>query len=158
MDETLNRVVLFLNHLLLQEPEAMRRLARQKGQRIEVQWKTFSMKLSPTPAGLFERVQTDGFDLRLTVTDESPLDIATALMRGNKPGVRVEGDVQLAAEVNWLIDHVRWEAEEDLAKWLGDGSAHTLATLARNGIAALKRFAAPFKPASADADPQKASA
>jgi ubiquinone biosynthesis protein UbiJ len=158
MDETLNRVVLFLNHVLLQEPEAMRRLARQKGQRIEVQWKTFSMKLSPTPAGLFERVQTDGFDLRLTVTDESPLDIATALMRGNKPGVRVEGDVQLAAEVNWLIDHVRWEAEEDLAKWLGDGSAHTLATLARNGIAALKRFAAPFKPASADADPQKASA
>ena len=158
MDETLNRVVLFLNHVLLQEPEAMRRLARQKGQRIEVQWKTFSMKLSPTPAGLFERVQTDGFDLRLTVTDESPLDIATALMRGNKPGVRVEGDVQLAAEVNWLIDHVRWEPEEDLAKWLGDGSAHTLATLARNGIAALKRFAAPFKPASADADPQKASA
>jgi ubiquinone biosynthesis protein UbiJ len=158
MDETLNRVVLFLNHVLLQEPEAMRRLARQKGQRIEVQWKTFSMKLSPTPAGLLERVQTDGFDLRLTVTDESPLDIATTLMRGDKPGVRVEGDVQLAAEVNWLIDHVRWEPEEDAAKWLGDGPTHTLATLARNGIAALKRFAAPFKRASADADPKKASA
>jgi ubiquinone biosynthesis protein UbiJ len=116
------------------------------------------MKLSPTPAGLFERVQTEGFDLRLTVTDESPLDIATALMRGGKPGVRVEGDVQLAAEVNWLIDHVRWEPEEDVAQWMGDGPAHTLATLARSGIAALKRFAAPFQPASTDADPKKASA
>jgi ubiquinone biosynthesis protein UbiJ len=158
MDETLNRVVLFLNHVLMQEPEAMRRLARQKGQRIEVQWQSFSMKLSPTPAGLLERVHTDGFDLRLTVTDESPLDIATALVRGDKPGVRVEGDVQLAAEVNWLIDHVRWEPEEDVARWIGDGPAHTLITLARNCIAALKRFTAPFKAASADADPKKASA
>ena len=92
MDETLNRVVLFLNHVLMQEPEAMRRLARQKGQRIELQWQKFNLQLSPTPAGLLGRVQVDGFDLRLTVTDESPLDIATALLRGDKPSVRIEGE------------------------------------------------------------------
>ena len=126
VDETLNRVVLFLNHVLQQEPEAMRRLARQKGQRIELQWQSFALKLSPTPAGLLERVQVEGFDLRLTMTDPTPLDVATALLRGDKPGVRIEGDVQLAAEVNWLIDHVRWDFEEDLSKLLGDAAANTL--------------------------------
>ena len=140
MDETLNRVVLFLNHVLMQEPEAMRRLARQKGQRIELQWQKFTLQLAPTPAGLLERVQVEGFDLRLTVTESSPLDIASALMRGDKPSVRIEGDVQLAAEVNWLIDHVRWEPEEDLAKWIGDAPAHTLGNWARSAQAALKGF------------------
>jgi len=38
VDETLNRLVLFLNHVLMSEPEAMQRLARQKGQRIELVW------------------------------------------------------------------------------------------------------------------------
>ncbi len=141
-DETLNRLVLFVNHVLMQEPEAMRRLARQKGQRIELQWQQFVLQLSPTPAGLLERVQVEGFDLRLTVTDENPLDVATALLRGDKPSVRIEGDVQLAAEVNWLIDHVRWDAEEDLARLIGDAPAHTLAQWARSAIAALKKFSA----------------
>jgi len=84
----------------------------------------------------------DGFDLRLTVTEESPLDIATALMRGDKPSVRIEGDVQLATEVNWLIDHVRWDAEEDLARLIGDAPAHTLAQWARSAMLALKKFTA----------------
>ena len=149
MDETLNRVVLFLNHVLMQEPEAMRRLARQKGQRIALQWQKFNLQLSPTPAGLLERVQVDGFDLRLTVTEESPLDVATALLRGDKPSVRIEGDVQLAAEVNWLIDHVRWDAEEDLARLVGDAAAHTLAQLARSAITALKSFTAQRRDAAA---------
>ena len=147
-DETLNRLVLFVNHVLMQEPEAMRRLARQKGQRIELQWQQFALQLSPTPAGLLERVQVEGFDLRLTVTDENPLDVATALLRGDKPSVRIEGDVQLAAEVNWLIDHVRWDAEEDLARLIGDAPAHTLAQWARSAIAALKKFSAQRRDAS----------
>jgi ubiquinone biosynthesis protein UbiJ len=141
-DETINRVVLFLNHVLMQEPEAMRRLARQKGQRIQLQWQKFSLQLSPTPAGLLERMPVEGFDLRLTVTDESPLEIANAWMRGDKPSVRIEGDVQLAAEINWLIDHVRWDAEEDLARLVGDAPAHTLAQCARSALTAVRQFAA----------------
>ena len=97
---------------------------------------------------MLERVQVEGFDLRLTVTDENPLDVATALLRGDKPSVRIEGDVQLAAEVNWLIDHVRWDAEEDLARLIGDAPAHTLAQWARSAIAALKKFSAQRRDAS----------
>ena len=142
VDESLNRLVLFLNHVLMSEPEAMARLARQKGQRIELVWDRLQLQLTPTPAGLLERGRFDGFDLRLTVTEESPIAIASALARGDKPKVRIEGDVQLAAEINWLIDHVRWDAEEDLARLLGDAPAHTLAQAARQAMAALRSFVA----------------
>ena len=142
VDESLNRLVLFLNHVLMSEPEAMARLARQKGQRIELVWDRMQLQLTPTPAGLVERGRFEGFDLRLTVTEESPIAIASALARGDKPKVRIEGDVQLAAEINWLIDHVRWDAEEDLARLLGDAPAHTLVQAARQAMAALRSFVA----------------
>ena len=122
--------------------EAMARLARQKGQRIELAWERMQLQLVPTPAGLLERGYFEGFDLRLSVTEESPLSLAAALARGDKPKVRIEGDVQLAAEVNWLIDHVRWDIEEDLARLIGDAPAHTLAQTARKALAALRSFVA----------------
>ena len=142
VDEGVNRLVLFLNHVLMSEPEAMARLARQRGQRIELVSDRIQLQLSPTPAGLLERGRFEGFDLRLTVTEDSPVSIASVLARGDKPKVRIEGDVQLAAEVNWLIDHVRWDAEEDLARLIGDAPAHTLAQAARQAMTALRSFVA----------------
>ena len=47
VDESVNRLVLFLNHVLMSEPEAMARLARQKGQRIELVWERLQLQLSP---------------------------------------------------------------------------------------------------------------
>jgi ubiquinone biosynthesis protein UbiJ len=51
VDETLNRLVLFLNHVLMSEPQACQRLARQKGQRIEIVWQSMKLQLQPTAAG-----------------------------------------------------------------------------------------------------------
>jgi len=147
VDETFNRLVLFLNHVLMSEPEALQRLARHKGQRIELLWQKVQLQLQATPAGLLERVQGEGFDLRLTVMDENPIDLLTVLARGDKPKVRIEGDVQLAAEINWLIDNVRWDAEEDLARLMGDAPAHTLAQMGRQALAAIRGFVAGKVPA-----------
>jgi len=140
VDDLQHRLVLFLNHVLMQEPEAQERLARQKGRLVLLQWRHFHLSLSPTPAGLLERVPAGEPDLRLTVTDSSPLALAQAVLRGEKPAVRIEGDVQLAAEVNWLVDHVRWDTEEDLARLIGDAPAHTLAGVARQATQALRQF------------------
>lgn len=141
-DEVQHRLVLFLNHVLQQEPEAQARLARQKGRRVRMQWRGFHLQLGPTPAGLLERVPDGEPELRLTLTDSSPLALAQAVLLGQKPAVRIEGDVQLAAEVNWLVDHVRWDAEEDLARLIGDAPAHTLAQAARGAAQALRQFVA----------------
>jgi ubiquinone biosynthesis protein UbiJ len=149
IDETLNRVVLFLNHVISREPEAQNRLARQKGRCIQLQWQDKIVQLSPSPAGLLERVNSQKTDLKLTLTDTSPLAMAAAVLKGEKPGVHIEGDVQLAAEVNWLIDHVRWDAEEDLSGLIGDAAAHTVVSLGQQAIHALQQFARKASPSAA---------
>ncbi len=139
-DEVQHRLVLFLNHVLMQEPEAQARLMRQKGSRVRLQWRQFRLQLAATPAGLLEQVPDGEPELRLTLTDSSPLALAQAVLSGERPAVRIEGDVQLAAEVNWLVDHVRWDAEEDLARLIGDAPAHQLAQAARGAALALRQF------------------
>jgi ubiquinone biosynthesis protein UbiJ len=57
--------------------------------------------------------------------------------------------VQLAAEVNWLTEHVRWDMEEDLARVMGDVPAHTLSQMAQFMSTSLREFlakAAAFAP------------
>ena len=142
VDELQHRVVLFINHVLMQEPEAQSRLARQKGRVVRVQWRDFNLQLAATPAGLCERVPQATPDLLLTVTDTSPLDLARSAVQGERPGVRIEGDVQFAAEVNWLVDHVRWDLEEDLSRLIGDAPAHQLSRLGSTLAQGLRKFVA----------------
>ncbi len=137
--EVQHRVVLLLNHVLMQEPEAMSRLVRQKGRVVQASWMQFSLCLQATPAGLLDLADaTAKPDLVLTVTEASPLSLAQAVLSGNKPAVRIEGDVQLAAEINWLVDHVRWDLEEDLSRVIGDAPAHAVGQAARAVADALR--------------------
>ena len=141
VDEGQRRIVLLLNHILMQESEATSRLARQNGRVVLMQWRSFALKLTATPAGLLDRATAQAKpDLVLAVSEESPWALAQCALRGDKPPVRIEGDVQLAAEVNWLVDHVRWDIEEDLARLMGDAPAHTLAQAARSMAASLRQF------------------
>ncbi len=150
VNEGQRRIVLLLNHVLMQEGEAMTRLARQKDQVMMVQWRAFNFKLVATPAGLLDLAAPELTpDLVMTLTEESPLALAQAALRGDKPAVRIEGDVQLAAEVNWLTEHVRWDLEEDLARVMGDVPAHTLAQASKAMASTLRQFvskAAEFVP------------
>jgi ubiquinone biosynthesis protein UbiJ len=139
--ETHQRMVLFLNHVLMQEPAATERLKRQKGSVVRTQWRQFTVALLITPAGLFNVAPAGAIpDLRLDIAEPSPLALAQTAMRGDKPPVRIDGDVQLAADINWLVDHVRWDVEEDLARVIGDAPAHMLAQGCRNAAQALKQF------------------
>jgi len=46
----------------------------------------------------------------------------------------------LAAEINWLVDHVRWDIEEDLSRIVGDVPAHALGQAARSLRDTLHQF------------------
>src|SRR2546427_7262674 len=84
VSEVHQRLVLFLNHVLMQEKEAMERLVRQKGRVARVQWRGYSMALQITPAGLFN-VAPEGAqpDLLLEVTETSPLALAQEIGRAS---------------------------------------------------------------------------
>jgi ubiquinone biosynthesis protein UbiJ len=146
VQEVQRRIVLLLNHVLAQEPEAMTRLSRQKGRVVLFHWREFEFKLRLTPAGLLDLAPPDAAsDLTLSVTEPSPVALMQAALAGDKPGVRIEGDVQLAAEVNWLVDHVRWDIEEDLARIVGDAPAHGLAGAARRALESLRQWLTPSR-------------
>ena len=139
--ETQHRLVLFLNHVLMQEPAATERMAKQSGQVARIQWRSMALALQVTPAGLFDLAPEDAeAHLRLEVTQTSPLQLAQTALRGAKPAVRIEGDVRLAADLQWLADNVRWDVEEDLARVIGDVPAHTLASIARRASQAVRQF------------------
>ena len=141
VSEMHQRLVLFINHVLMQEKEAMDRLLRQKGRIARVQWRQYSVALLVTPAGLVDVAPEDAApDLMLEVTETSPLSLAQTALRGDKPSIRIEGDVQFAAEINWLVDNVKWDVEEDLARVIGDTPAHTVAQVAGRGAQALQQF------------------
>ena len=74
------------------------------------------------------------------LTEESPFALAQELLQGSKPAVRIEGDVQLAAEVNWLADNLRWDVEEDLSRIIGDAPSHMAVQACRKLSGALRDF------------------
>jgi ubiquinone biosynthesis protein UbiJ len=150
VEESHRRIVLLVNHVLMQEPEAMARLERQKGRVILARWREFTFTVVITPAGLLDLCGSNATpDLTLVMTEDSPVALAQILMQGQKPPVRIEGDVQLAAEVNWLADHVRWDLEEDLSRIVGDVPAHWLCQAGRTIAQAVEEFVAKAKAAVA---------
>jgi ubiquinone biosynthesis accessory factor UbiJ len=144
IEEVQRRLVLLFNHVLMQEPEAQARLARQANRVLEARWRAFVMRMVATPAGLLDLAPAAAQpDLTLTLTQESPWGLAQAALRGDNPPVRIEGDVEFANEVNWLVEHVRWDLEEDLSRLVGDAPAHAMGNAARRMVQALRQFVRP---------------
>ena len=138
-DEARQRLVLLINHVLMQEPQAQARLARRQASVIQVRWALFELHWLITPAGLLERADPQRTpDLVLSLDGHTPLQVLRQVLEGQRPPVQIEGDVQLAAEVAWLADNLRWDIEEDLARVLGDVPAHALAQAARRLVQALR--------------------
>ena len=154
--EVMERVILFVNHVLMHEPQALARLKRQQGRTLSLKWHDWHWRVRITPAGLLENDQVSQgrafdrdlphalvykSDLTITLAEVSLLDVASRLVHEEKPAIRIEGDVQLAAEVNWLVGHVQWDYEDDLSKIVGDANAHQVVRVAHWVLDGLRRFA-----------------
>lgn len=144
-----HRLVLWLNHVLMQEPLAMQRLQRHSGRVALVRWRGFSVALQVTPAGLLDLAPEDGAtDLRVELMQGSALGLARDVLAGERPAVHIEGDVQLAADIHWLAENLRWDAAEDLSRVVGDGPAPALVSAAGRIQTALRGFVARRRPAA----------
>ena len=121
-----------LNHLLETETWARERLAPFAGETIELR-----LALAPT---LRVAVTPDG-RLRPAAAEAAPSLVMTlgpqllpALLRGEDERMRAieaTGDSRLANELLFLFRHLRWDAEEDLARIVGDAAAHRVVSSAR---------------------------
>lgn len=108
---------LALNHLLDAAPWARARLAPYAGTTVELRNPPFpALRFEILPGG---RLESGGENPGLTVT--------LHFLRS----IEVTGDPALAAEIRTLARHLRWDAEEDLSKLIGDVAAHRVAGAAR---------------------------
>lgn len=154
----LDRVTLALNHVLAAEPVALARLKAHEGRyvRLSLQgWPAFLPPPPPacwaiTPAGLLERVDApvDGVGvLELRVDAAQPVQLAAQLLSGDRSAVDLQGDAELASTLAWLMDNVRWDPEEDLARLFGDAPARPMAAALRSlgaGVQAALKALAPL--------------
>lgn len=154
------RLVLLVNHVLAREHAAAQRLRAHAGAHVRIElteqppflpsWP--AMTLGVTPAGLFELAESPvEAETRLAVRVAAP-DPARllALIAGDaRPDVHLEGDAALAADMNWLVENLRWDIEADIAELVGPAAAHLLANAGRGLVAALRQaMPAPAAPPS----------
>jgi ubiquinone biosynthesis protein UbiJ len=124
-------IVRALNHLLASEAWARERLVPFAGEAIE-------LRATHLPALRF----LIGADGRLAPAPAGPSGLVVNLRSGAPAAallgeehllreIDVQGNARLASEVMFLARHLRWDAEEDLAKLVGDIAAHRLVDTAR---------------------------
>jgi len=121
-----------LNHLLGTEPWARERLAPFAGETVELRAPPLpALRFSILPGGT---VEAGGGDEKPGLAITLKPELLLALARGEEHAMRavdVAGNERLAAEVLLLVRHLRWDAEEDLSRLIGDPAAHRLAQAAR---------------------------
>jgi len=154
------RFTLWLNHVLASEDAAVARLRPHAGRNVRVEltgWPSLLpappvLSFAVTPAGLLEWTGDQPLaaaDLQLTVDASNPALMLAQGLAGQRPAVGISGDSIFATDLNWLMDNLRWDVEDDLARFIGDAPAHELARIgrpiaqaARGAIGALAGLAA----------------
>lgn len=129
-----------INHLLAAEPWAQARLAAHAGKVVRID------------AGMVELVFRIAGDGLLTAVggDTSPAPNVTIRMQMSDlpmmardrerafSYVQVEGDAEFAATIAQVAQSVRWEAEEDLSRLVGDIAARRLVQTGKSLVEAVQ--------------------
>ncbi|HEX2540029.1 MAG TPA: hypothetical protein VHM00_02990 [Caldimonas sp.] len=136
----MERLVLLVNHVIAAEPVAVERLRPHAGRTMQLElagWPSLLPAVGPfafriTPAGLVEWIETPSAlppDLRLAVDAANPAAAFARALSGERPTINVSGDAAFAGDLDWLIDNLRWDVQEDLARVVGDGPAQAIGRL-----------------------------
>jgi ubiquinone biosynthesis protein UbiJ len=125
-----------LNRLLESESWARERLAPFAGEVLELRAPPLpALRLAVAAGGRLSPAE-GGASASLTIS-AGPGALAAALQGEEQlmRAVDVSGNAQLASEVMFLFRHLRWDAEEDAAKIVGDVAARRLTGLVRGAAA-----------------------
>lgn len=145
----MERLTLVVNHVLHAEPAATERLRPHAGRTVELAAEGWPALLPPppacmfrvTPAGLLEWCGVERLgaaDLAVRIDASNPALLLARALAGDLPPVIVDGDAQLAGDVNWLLQNLRWDVEADLERVFGPVVAHQLHRMGSAVAAALR--------------------
>ncbi|EHR70171.1 hypothetical protein BurJ1DRAFT_1299 [Burkholderiales bacterium JOSHI_001] len=133
----MERLTLVVNHVLSSEPAAVQRLTPHSGRclRLELEgWPSLlpappQLAFRVTPAGLMEWCSEPlavAADLQVRIDASNPAALALRAAGGQWPAVDIQGDAQLAADVDWLLKNLRWDVAADLERLFPPAVAHEL--------------------------------
>ncbi|MBT8589304.1 hypothetical protein G6692_05285 [Polynucleobacter paneuropaeus] len=137
-----------VNHVLASEPWAMAELSPHVGKSISLNLPMGQMAVEITPQGKLSALNSAdqaGLVLEVSAQALSGLLASSGNLRDQAfKAVKISGDADLAQLIGRLVSQVRWEYEEDLAKWVGDAPANFAVrqakTMVKAGQAATKDF------------------
>jgi ubiquinone biosynthesis protein UbiJ len=112
-----------INHLLSQEPWGREKLIGHAGKVAVIDAGVMAVRLKATPGGM---VQAAADDESPNVTIRVKLSDMPLIMQNRERAfsyVTIEGDADFANTISQLAQSLRWEAEEDLGKLVGDIAA-----------------------------------
>ncbi|MCF8166285.1 MAG: SCP2 sterol-binding domain-containing protein [Rhodoferax sp.] len=117
-----------INHVLKAEPWAMAELARHAGKVILLSLPIGQFFFEIAPEGsLLALTHADAPSLELEVSPEALSALAGGpgnLREQAMKSVKITGDADLAQLLGRLAGQIRWEYEEDLARFIGDAPAN----------------------------------
>lgn len=108
-----------INHLLAQSPKDLQKLAQHRG------------KIALIDAGIAIRLQVDDLGYVINAEEGLPAQVTIKIKPANIPlvlgnmeqatsYVTIEGDADFANVISQLTQNLRWDAEDDLSKIVGD--------------------------------------
>ena len=130
-----------LNHVLRQQAWARSRLQTHAGRTVRIQVDSFLGRVNADA-----RIATDG-TLEATATEppavtlsfRPSVDALFEALRGGPQSLvghlKLEGDARLASALGDIAQHMRWDAEEDLSRVVGDVLAHRTGQALRHSAA-----------------------
>jgi ubiquinone biosynthesis protein UbiJ len=142
-----------LGHLLRQQDWARAKLRMHAGATVRLGVVASGLPAGLPPPEIRLRIEPDGLiapadgadaaraTLLLEPSAAMLADFARQGVAGLSRHLRIDGDVMLAAALGELARDLRWEAEEDLSRVLGDVAAHRLAGWLKAGLARARGLA-----------------
>jgi ubiquinone biosynthesis protein UbiJ len=127
-----------LNHVLQQQPAAREQMRGHAGREIRI------VVAAPLGAAHADaRIGTNGYlslandatpaaVLTLSPSIDAVFGLFGAGPEGLGPHIKVDGDVMLAAAIGQVARSLRWDFEEDLSRFVGDGVAYRVGEAVRS--------------------------
>jgi ubiquinone biosynthesis protein UbiJ len=114
-----------LNHLLGQAVWARQQLQPFAGRRARFDMSPWQLAFAVTAEGRFEPVGEGDIDVTVTLPAETPLIALQGIERA-MAGAHVTGNAEFATALSFVLKNLRWDAEEDLSRLVGDVAAHRI--------------------------------
>lgn len=114
-----------LNHLLGQAGWARKQLASFIGRQARFEMPPWRLAFRIGADGLFEAAGDEQVDVTVSLPADTPLLALQGIDRA-MAAAHVTGNAEFATALSFVLKNLRWDAEEDLSRLVGDIAAHRI--------------------------------